>query len=58
MEPTIFIIPSIIIKGLLFGAFWFPLLELGFFDKCTIFFWYMICGPTNKPQIIIFGFVY
>jgi hypothetical protein len=49
MEPTVFIVPAIAVGGLHFGALWFPLLKLGFSDRCTIFFWCLICGPTNKP---------
>jgi hypothetical protein len=48
-SPLSFIFPAIAVGGLHFGAFWFPLLKLGFCDRCTIFFWCLICGPTNKP---------
>ncbi len=48
MEHTIFIVLGIVVKGLHFGTFWFPLLKLSFCDRCTIFFWCLICGPTNK----------
>jgi hypothetical protein len=54
MEPTIYIVLGIVVGGLHFGTFWFPLLKLGFCDRCTISFWCLICGPINKCWNLFF----